>query len=95
MALITSHVGFFLALHPLHEERLKEACWKGMKNWYPHIKIHMENFVETELIRMLRNEVKSCDGSGKLGPLMIFLKRWFEYNKTKQGDFIHKYRHIQ
>jgi len=41
-ALITSHVGFFLVPHPLHEGRLKEACWKGMKNWYPHISIHPE-----------------------------------------------------
>ena len=40
MALKTSHVGFFLALHPLHEERLKEAFWRGMKNWNPHISIH-------------------------------------------------------
>lgn len=39
-ALITSHVGFFLVLHPLHEGRLKEACRKVIKNWYPHIKIH-------------------------------------------------------
>jgi hypothetical protein len=38
----TSHVGYFLALHPLHERRLKEACRKGMKSWYPHISIHPE-----------------------------------------------------
>jgi hypothetical protein len=59
MALITAHVGFFLVLHPLHERRLKEACREGIKNWDPHIRIQLENFVETELIRMLRNEVKS------------------------------------
>jgi len=40
-ALITSHVGFFLVLHSLHGGRLKEACWKGMKNWYPHISIQL------------------------------------------------------
>jgi hypothetical protein len=39
-ALITSHVVFFLVPHPLHEGRLKEACRKGMKSWYPHIRIH-------------------------------------------------------
>jgi hypothetical protein len=42
MALKTSQVVFFLVLHPLHEERLKEAFWKGMKNWHPHIGIHTE-----------------------------------------------------
>jgi hypothetical protein len=41
-ALITSYVGFFLVLHPLHEGRLKEAFWKGMRNWDPHISIHPE-----------------------------------------------------
>jgi hypothetical protein len=39
-ALITSHVGFFLVMHPLHEGRLKEACRKGIQNWHPHIRIH-------------------------------------------------------
>jgi hypothetical protein len=39
-ALSTSHVGFFLAIHPLHEGRLKEACRNIAKNWYPHISIH-------------------------------------------------------
>jgi hypothetical protein len=38
--LITTHVGFFLVRHPLHEGRLKEACQTGMKNWYPQISIH-------------------------------------------------------
>jgi hypothetical protein len=46
MALITSYVGFFLALHPLHEGKLKEACRKRMKNWYPHISIHPAALVE-------------------------------------------------
>jgi hypothetical protein len=41
-ALKTSDVGFFLFLHPSHEEKLKEAFWKVIKNWYPHIKIHPE-----------------------------------------------------
>lgn len=40
-AWITSHVGFFLVGHPLHEQRLKEACRTGMKNWYPQISIHL------------------------------------------------------
>jgi len=35
-------IGYFLVLHHLHEERLKEAFWKGMKNLYPHIRIHPE-----------------------------------------------------
>ena len=39
-ALITSHVGFFLVQHSLHEGRLKEAFLKGMKIWYPHISVH-------------------------------------------------------
>jgi hypothetical protein len=39
-ALITSHVGFFLVMHPLHEGRLMEACRIVTKNWYPHIRIH-------------------------------------------------------
>ena len=39
-ALRTSHVGFFLVPHPLHERRLKEVCREGMKNWYPYIRIH-------------------------------------------------------
>jgi len=32
-----------------------------------------------------------CVGSAKFGPLMIFLKRWFAYNKTTQGD-MHEYQ---
>jgi hypothetical protein len=47
-ALRTSNVVFFLVPHPLHEERLKEACRKGVKNWDPHIRIHP---VEKTLIR--------------------------------------------
>ncbi len=32
-----------------------------------------------------------CFVSAKFGPLMIFLKRWFAYNKTTQGD-MHEYQ---
>ena len=39
-ALITSHVGFFLVLHPLHEGSLKKACRKVMEKWHHLISIH-------------------------------------------------------
>jgi len=32
-----------------------------------------------------------CFVSAKFGPLMIFLKRWFTYNKITQGD-MHEYK---
>ena len=32
-----------------------------------------------------------CFVSAKFGPLMIFSKRWFEYNKITQGD-MHEYQ---
>ena len=32
-----------------------------------------------------------CFVSAKFGPLMIFLKRWFAYNKITQGD-MHEYQ---
>ena len=32
-----------------------------------------------------------CSVSAKFGPLMIFLKRWFAYNKITQGD-IYEYQ---
>ncbi len=32
-----------------------------------------------------------CFVSAKFGPLMIFLKRWFAYNKITQGE-MHEYK---
>jgi DNA repair exonuclease SbcCD ATPase subunit len=32
-----------------------------------------------------------CDVSARFGPLMMFLKRWFTYNKITQGD-MHEYQ---
>jgi voltage-gated potassium channel len=45
-----------------------------------------------EEIRKRRESVKTCCFvSSEFGPLMIFLKRWFAYNKTTQGD-MHEYQ---
>ena len=35
--------------------------------------------------------ISLCFVSAKFGPLMIFLKRWFAYNKITQGD-MHEYK---
>jgi len=34
---------------------------------------------------------EDCFVSAKFGPLMIFSKRWFAYNKITQGD-MHEYK---
>jgi len=43
-----------------------------------------------ETATLVINDVE-CFVSAKFGPLMIFLKRWFAYNKITQGD-IHEYQ---
>jgi hypothetical protein len=37
-----------------------------------------------------KSEIK-CFVSAKFGPLMIFLKRWFAYDKIAQGE-MHEYQ---
>lgn len=42
-------------------------------------------------IPIIRPLFYSCFVSAKFGPHMIFLKRWFGYNKITQGD-MHEYK---
>jgi predicted amidophosphoribosyltransferase len=37
------------------------------------------------------SQTKTCFVSARFGPLMIFHKRWFTYNKIIQGD-MHEYQ---
>ena len=56
---------------------------------FPRVREHIttREFISTK--RGLR--VKECFVSTKFGPLMIFFKRWFAYNKITQGE-MHEYQ---
>ena len=55
------------------------------------VEIITENGVEVVLNKLEPYMIKGCFVSAKFRPLMIFLKRWFAYSKTTQGE-MHEYQ---
>ncbi len=67
----------------------------GLEKWQSLMnkeKQNQKSLVLSIWVHTLRSIIRpECVVSAKFGPLMIFLKRWFAYNKITQGD-MHEYK---
>ena len=71
--------------HTTNNRAEYHALIKGLECAAKHTRGIVRCYLDSELV------IKQCFVSTKFGPLMIFLKRWFSYNKITQGD-MHEYQ---